>query len=99
MAEVEQIKLSNGDVVEIKPMTMRQAKACNFMKILSKINKAMEKEGNEDGKVGFDLSKADLTEDEILCVVKQYYPKAEELPFIEVFELFSVIIGKAMEKN
>lgn len=89
-----EFKLSSGEVVVIKPMTMRQAKACKFSNIINKIVKNAPK--SEDD---IDVATFDFTDEEILSVVMQFYPKAEDLSYSECIELFSAIISESFKKK
>lgn len=100
--EVEKVELSNGDVVEIKPLTMRQAKICKLSQVIKNLMKDMKVEVDEEGnpirKGGFSIASMIPDEDEVIRVVKVVYPKAEEIPFSEGLDLFWKIINNEVGK-
>jgi len=90
------VKLSTGEEITIKPMTMRQAKQSKILSILSKLSKSVDKNGNVKDVNFFEIG---INEDDIINVVKVYYPKAEELTIADALEVFSTALEVALEKK
>jgi len=90
---MEQVVLSNGEKIEIKPLTLRQAKACGLSKIIKKIASSVGEDGN------LTITDFDFTEDEIIAVVEQVYPDWEKLTYIDSLEIFSQTIASAFKKK
>jgi predicted RNase H-like nuclease len=91
---MEQVTLSNGVKVDIKPLSIMQAKACGLSKIIKKIAKSVDEDGNVI------VNEFDFSEDEIINVVKQVYKgDLNDLSFMDAMELFSQIIAVCFKKK
>jgi hypothetical protein len=99
--EFEKVELSNGEVVEIKPLTVKQARACKLSTVMRNIMKNMEVELDENGNPKTkSISPASMIpeEDDVIRVVKVVYPKVEELSYSEALNIFWKIINNEMGK-
>ena len=90
---MEQMTLSNGEKIDLKPLTIKQAKECKLSEIIKKIASSVDEEGN------LKMNEFDFDEDIIINVVKQVYSKWEDLTYVEALELFGKVIEQAFKKK
>lgn len=94
------VKLSNGQEVEVKPLTMRQAKEVGFSRILRGVAKAMGEVG-ENEEVKFNLAEMEVSDEDMYRLVKVVCPQLDidNLPYADVFELFIAIVNESAVKK